>query len=112
MDFMRYNKVWTLVDTSKGFKPVRCKWVYKRKLKADGKMTTFKARLVAKGCNQRFDVDFEETYSPVAMAKSNQILLAISPYYYYETWQIDVKMMFLNSFIEEEIYISKWVSCP
>ncbi|KAL0362116.1 UNVERIFIED_CONTAM: Copia protein [Sesamum calycinum] len=112
MYFMRYNKVWTLVDASKGFKPVRCKWVYKRKLKVDGEMTTFQARLVAKGYNQRFDVDFEETYSPVAMAKSNRILLAISAYYYYETWQIYVKMTFLNGFIEEEIYISKWVSCP
>ncbi|KAK4397791.1 Copia protein [Sesamum angolense] len=71
-----------------------------------------RSRLVAKGYNKRFDVDFEETYSPVAMTKPNRILLSISAYYYYETWQIDVKMMFLNSFIEEEIYISKWVSCP
>ncbi|KAL0439319.1 UNVERIFIED_CONTAM: hypothetical protein Slati_2414900, partial [Sesamum latifolium] len=33
----------------KGARPVGCKWVYKRKLAADGEVTAFKARLVAKG---------------------------------------------------------------
>ncbi|KAL0324652.1 UNVERIFIED_CONTAM: hypothetical protein Scaly_2432300 [Sesamum calycinum] len=43
-----FKSVWTLVDLSIGVKPVGCKWVYKRKLGADGEVTTFKARLVAK----------------------------------------------------------------
>ncbi|KAL0448784.1 UNVERIFIED_CONTAM: Secreted RxLR effector protein [Sesamum latifolium] len=67
-----------LRDPPKGAKPVGCKWVYKRKLGADGEVTAFKARLVAKGYTQRSGVDFEETYSPVAMAKSIWILLAIA----------------------------------
>ncbi|KAL0367128.1 UNVERIFIED_CONTAM: Retrovirus-related Pol polyprotein from transposon RE2 [Sesamum radiatum] len=64
MDSMSSNKVWTLVDPPKGVKPVGCKWVYKRKLGADGEVTTFNARLVAKGYTQRPGADFEETYSP------------------------------------------------
>ncbi|KAL0462657.1 UNVERIFIED_CONTAM: Retrovirus-related Pol polyprotein from transposon RE2 [Sesamum latifolium] len=52
--------------------------VYKRKLGADGKVMTFKARLVAKGYTQRPGVNFEETYSAVAMAKSIRTLLAIT----------------------------------
>ncbi|KAL0355495.1 UNVERIFIED_CONTAM: Copia protein [Sesamum radiatum] len=40
-------------------------------------------RLVAKGYTQRPRVDFEETYSPVAMAKSIQILLAIAAWSIY-----------------------------
>ncbi|KAL0448963.1 UNVERIFIED_CONTAM: Retrovirus-related Pol polyprotein from transposon RE2 [Sesamum latifolium] len=109
MDSMSSNKVWTLVDPPKGFKHIRCKWVYKRKLGADGEVTTFKARLVAKGYTKRLGVDFEETYSPVVMAKSIRILLAICTYYDYAIWQMDVKTAFLNGFIEEEIYMDQSV---
>ncbi|KAL0295193.1 UNVERIFIED_CONTAM: Retrovirus-related Pol polyprotein from transposon TNT 1-94 [Sesamum radiatum] len=73
MDSMGSNKVWTLVDPFKDVRPVGCKWVYKRKLGANGEVTAFKARLVAKGYTQRPGVDFEEIYSPVAMAKSIRI---------------------------------------
>ncbi|KAL0337553.1 UNVERIFIED_CONTAM: Retrovirus-related Pol polyprotein from transposon TNT 1-94 [Sesamum calycinum] len=59
-------------------RPVGCKWVYKYKLGADEEVTAFKARLVAKGYTQRPGVDFEETYSHVAIAKSMRILFANS----------------------------------
>ncbi|KAL0304805.1 UNVERIFIED_CONTAM: hypothetical protein Scaly_3007600 [Sesamum calycinum] len=57
MDSMTSNNVWTLVDPPKGVKPVGYKWVYKRKLGADGEM--------------------------------------------------DMKMAFLNEFVEEEIYMDQ-----
>ncbi|KAL0439756.1 UNVERIFIED_CONTAM: hypothetical protein Slati_2458600 [Sesamum latifolium] len=84
IDSMGSNQVWTLVDPPKGARPLGCKWVYKRKLGADGEVTAFKARLMAKGYTQRLGVDFEETYSPMAMAKSIRILLAIATWYDYE----------------------------
>ncbi|KAL0448915.1 UNVERIFIED_CONTAM: Retrovirus-related Pol polyprotein from transposon RE2 [Sesamum latifolium] len=107
MDSMGSNQVWTLVDPPKGARPVGCKWVYKRKLGADGEVTAFKARLVAKGYTQRPGVDFEETYSPVAMAKSIRILLAIAAWYDHEIWQMNVKTAFLNGFVEEEIFMDQ-----
>ncbi|KAL0440378.1 UNVERIFIED_CONTAM: Retrovirus-related Pol polyprotein from transposon RE2, partial [Sesamum latifolium] len=107
MDSMGSNQVWTLVDPSKGVGPVGCKWVYKRKLGANGEVTAFKARLVAKGYTQRPGVDFEETYSPVAMAKSIRILLAIAAWYDYEIWRMNVKTAFLNGFVEEEIFMDQ-----
>ncbi|KAL0437852.1 UNVERIFIED_CONTAM: Retrovirus-related Pol polyprotein from transposon TNT 1-94 [Sesamum radiatum] len=64
-------------------------------------------RLVAKGYTQIPGVDFEETYSPVAMAKSIRIMLAIAAWYDYEIWQMDVKTAFLNGFVEEEIYMDQ-----
>ncbi|KAL0457693.1 UNVERIFIED_CONTAM: Retrovirus-related Pol polyprotein from transposon RE2 [Sesamum latifolium] len=107
MDSMGSNQVWTLIDPPKGARPVGCKWVYKRKLGADWEVTAFKARLVAKGYTQQPGVDFEGTYSPVAMAKSIRILLAIAAWYDYEIWQMDVKTAFLNDFIEEEIFMDQ-----
>ncbi|KAL0446089.1 UNVERIFIED_CONTAM: hypothetical protein Slati_1736800 [Sesamum latifolium] len=82
MDSMGSNQVWTFVDPPKG------------------------ARLVAKGYTQRPRVDFEEIYLPVAMAKFG-ILLAIAAWYDYEIWQMDMKMAFLNGFVEEEIFMDQ-----
>ncbi|KAL0442175.1 UNVERIFIED_CONTAM: Retrovirus-related Pol polyprotein from transposon TNT 1-94 [Sesamum radiatum] len=104
---MGSNQVWTLVDPPKGVKRVGCKWVYKRKIGADEKVTTFKAGLIAKGYTQRLGVDFEETYSPIAMVMSIRILLVIAAWYDYEIWQMDMKMAFLNGFIEEKIYMDQ-----
>ncbi|KAL0303286.1 UNVERIFIED_CONTAM: Copia protein [Sesamum radiatum] len=80
MNSMGSNQVWTLVDPPKGVKPIGCKRVYKCKPGADGEVTAFEARLIAKRYTQRPGVDFEETFSLVAMAKSIRILLAIAAY--------------------------------
>ena len=53
MDSMYTNKVWTLVDAPEGVNPIGCKWVYKKKIGADGQIETYKARLVAKGFRQK-----------------------------------------------------------
>ncbi|KAL0444717.1 UNVERIFIED_CONTAM: hypothetical protein Slati_2194400 [Sesamum latifolium] len=107
MDSMGSNQVWTLVDPPKGVRPVGYKWVYKHKLGANGEVTTFKVRFVAKGYTQRPGVNFEETYLPVAMAKSIRILLAIAAWYDYKIWQMDMKIAFLNGFIEKEIFMDQ-----
>lgn len=43
------NGTWTLVDPPAGVKPIRWKWVYTVKYKADGSLDKYKARLLAKG---------------------------------------------------------------
>ena len=107
MDSMESNKVWELVDLPDGIKPIGCKWVYKRKRNAEGKVETFKARLVAKGYTQKAGIDYEETFSPVAMLKSIRILLSIAAAFDYEIWQMDVKTAFLNGQLDEEIYMKQ-----
>ena len=68
-------------------------------------METFKARLVAKGYMQKEDIDYDETFSPVAMLKSIRILLSITVALDYEIWQMDVKTAFLNGHLDESIYM-------
>ena len=50
---------------------------FKKKIDMDGHVHIHKARLVAKGFKQIQGVDYDETFSPVAMLKSVRILLAI-----------------------------------
>ncbi|KAA0066490.1 gag/pol protein [Cucumis melo var. makuwa] len=107
LDSMYFNSVWDLVDQPDGVKPIGCKWIYKRKRGADGKVQTFQARLVAKGYTQVEGVDYEKTFSPVAMLKSIRILLSIAAYFDYEIWQMDVKTAFLNGNLEETIYMQQ-----
>ena len=49
MDSMYTNQVWILIDPPKGIIPIRCKWIFKRKISAVGKVKTFKVMLIAKG---------------------------------------------------------------
>ena len=78
---------------------------FQRKTDGDGNVTIHKARLVAKGFEQVQGVDYDETFSPVAMLKSMRILLAIVVYFDYEIWQMDVKTMLLNGNLEENVYM-------
>ena len=99
MQSMYDNQVWNLVDPPEGAKVIGCKWVHK--IKHD---MTFKSRLDAKGFKQTHGIDYDETFSPVVMLKSIRILLAIVVYYDYGIWQMDVKTMFLNGNLLEDVY--------
>ena len=97
---MYSNSIWELVDLPEGFRPIRNKWIYKRKKGPDGKVETYKARLVAKGYTQKEGVDYEDTFSPVTMLKSIRILLSMAASLDYEIWYMDVKTVFLNGNLE------------
>ena len=43
------NHTWELMDLPPCHKPLACKWIIKRKLKADRSIEKYKNRLVAKG---------------------------------------------------------------
>nr|GEU72691.1 retrotransposon protein, putative, Ty1-copia subclass [Tanacetum cinerariifolium] len=99
------NMVWVLVDLPPGCKTVRSKWIFKRKTDIDGIVHTYKARLVSKGYTQFYEVDYEETFSPIADIRAIRILISIAAFYDYEIWKMDVKTAFLNGYLDEYIYM-------
>ncbi|KAL0436247.1 UNVERIFIED_CONTAM: Retrovirus-related Pol polyprotein from transposon TNT 1-94 [Sesamum radiatum] len=101
------NHTWELMDLPPGSTPLGCKWILKRKYKADGSIDKYKARLVAKGFKRKEGLDFFDTYSPVTRITSIRVLIAIAALYDLEIHQMDVKTAFLNGELDEEIYMEQ-----
>nr|GEX45617.1 hypothetical protein [Tanacetum cinerariifolium] len=107
MQSMKDNDVWVLVELPPNARTIRSKWLFNKKTDMDGAVYIFNARLVAKGFTQTYEVDYEETFSPVADIRAIRILIAIAVYYDYEIWQMDVKTAFLNGHLSEEVYMEQ-----
>ena len=65
MESLLKNETLELVDLSPEKKAIGSLWAFKINMKADGSIQCFKAPLFAKGFNQKFSVDFSETFNPV-----------------------------------------------
>lgn len=100
------NHTLDLVPLPAGKKPIGCKWVYKTKLKANGKVERHKARLMAKGYNQQYGIDYLEVFSPVAKLVTVRTLLALATIYGWLIHQIDVNNAFLHVFLHDDIYMT------
>ncbi|KAD5317375.1 hypothetical protein E3N88_17321 [Mikania micrantha] len=107
IDSILQNHTWELVDLPPGCKPLGYRWIFKRKMKADGSIDKYKARLVIKGFRQKEGLDYFDTYSPVTRITSIRLVLAIAALRNLEVHQMDVKTAFLNGDLEEEIYMEQ-----
>ncbi|GJT85846.1 retrovirus-related pol polyprotein from transposon TNT 1-94 [Tanacetum coccineum] len=101
------NDVWELVPQPRNMTIIGTKWVFRNKLDENGIVSRNKARLVAQGYNQQEGIDYDETYAPVARLESIRILLAYACALDFKLFQMDVKSVFLNGFINEEVYVAQ-----
>jgi hypothetical protein len=99
------TQVWILVDPPRDVNVIETKWVFKNKQGEDGEVVRNKARLVAQGYIQVECLNFGETFTPVTRFKVIRILLAFAAFKGFKLYQIDVKSIFLNGVIQEEVYI-------
>ncbi|GJQ89253.1 zinc finger, CCHC-type containing protein [Tanacetum coccineum] len=107
MDSIMGNNTWVLADLPPGCKPLGCKWIFKRKPKVDGTIEKFKARLVFQGFKQKSEIDYFDTYAPVARISTIRLLIAMVSIHNLIIHQMDVKTAFLNGDLDEEVDLMK-----
>ena len=61
----------------------------------------------SKGFVQVEGLDFGKTFAPVARLEAIRMLLAFASHHNIKLYQIDVKSAFLNSFINELVYVEQ-----
>jgi hypothetical protein len=65
-DSLISNGTWSPVEGKVEKKPIKTKWILKKKRFPDGSLDKFKARLVALGYRQIEGMDYGELFAPVA----------------------------------------------
>ncbi|GJV91713.1 retrotransposon protein, putative, ty1-copia subclass, partial [Tanacetum coccineum] len=84
MQSMKDKDVWELVELPPNTKIVGHKWLFKKNTDMEGVVHTFKSHI-----------------------RAIRILIAITAFYDYEIWQMDVKTAFLNGHLSEEVYMTQ-----
>nr|GEV07104.1 retrovirus-related Pol polyprotein from transposon TNT 1-94 [Tanacetum cinerariifolium] len=77
------------------------------KLDELGGMLKNKARLVARSYRQEEGIDFEESFALITRIKAICIFIAFFAHMNMVVYQMDVKTVFLNDILREEIYVSQ-----
>lgn len=66
MNALEKNETWEFVPLPPGKKTLGCRWIFTLKNNSDGSVNRYKVRMVAKGYTQTYDIDYDETFAPVA----------------------------------------------
>ncbi|GJV23856.1 retrovirus-related pol polyprotein from transposon TNT 1-94 [Tanacetum coccineum] len=99
--------VWELIPRPNKVMIITLKWIYKVKLDELGGILKNKAWLVARSYRQEKGIDFEESFAPVARLEAIRIFLAFTAHINMAVYQMDVKSVFLNGNLWEEVYVSQ-----
>jgi hypothetical protein len=86
---------------------ITCMWVYKVKTRSDGSLKHYKARLVALDFQQEQGCDYDENFALVAHMTTIRTLLAVPSVREWSISHLDVKNVFLNGELREDVYM-----CP
>lgn len=78
MHSINKNRTWDLTELPHGVKPIGLKWVFKLKRNYDGSINKYKARIVAKGYVQKYGIDFNEVFAPVARIETIRLLINLA----------------------------------
>src|SRR6266851_1431459 len=97
--------MYDIIPRPKGRKIVGSKWVFCVKRGPDGTIQKYKARLVTQGFTQVKGINFNQTFTPVAKFSSLHTIFTLATEHDLEIHQMDVKAAYLNTDLNEEIYM-------
>ncbi|RDY04982.1 hypothetical protein CR513_11234, partial [Mucuna pruriens] len=75
------------------------------KCESNGILERYKERLVVKGYTQTYEIDYEETFAPVAKMNTVRVIISLAAHFSRNLQQFDVKNVFLHGDLEEEVYM-------
>ncbi|GKC42448.1 calcineurin B-like protein 4 [Tanacetum coccineum] len=98
------NHTWELMDLFSGCKPLGYKWIFEKKMKADGTIDKYKSRLAIKEFRQQGLCYFDTYSTQITLVK---MIHAIAALRNWEVHQMDVKMTFLKGDLEKVLYMNQ-----
>ena len=86
---------------------VSCWWIFTIKYKPDGSVDRYKVRLVARGFTQSYSIDYEVTFSLMALLNSIRVILSVAINNSWDLRQLDVKNALLYGDLAEQVYMEQ-----
>nr|GEX87294.1 copia protein [Tanacetum cinerariifolium] len=83
------------------------KRVYYNKKDESSLVIQNKSRLIAVGYSQQEGIDYDETFSSIARIEAIRLFLAYAAHKDFIVFQMDVKTVFLNGILKEEVYVGQ-----
>ena len=80
IDDLKSQNIWNLVNSPKNWQIIKDQWVFKTKLDKNGFIDKYKAQWVAKEFQQKYDIDYIETFNNIIKLMIFRALFALATF--------------------------------